>query len=96
MTKERETHLNMVCEDRSTWIVFTDDPTMIRLFESKAYPKGKAIGLGFEFSIPANKLSFKTLNKTTRKLSVEEREQRKLRLAHARSKKINKSREKMG
>ena len=58
MTKERETHLNMVSEDRSQWIVFTDDPIMIRLFEQKHYEKTKAEGLGFHYKIPAESITF--------------------------------------
>jgi stress-induced morphogen len=58
MTKERETHLNMVSEDRSQWIVFTDDPIMIRLFDSKHYEKVKAEGLGFHYKIAVESITF--------------------------------------
>mgnify|MGYP001612907690 FL=1 len=33
---ERETHLNMMADDRSVWIVFTDDPVLMRKFDTIA------------------------------------------------------------
>ena len=94
MTKERETHLNLISENRSHWIVFTDDPVMIRLFDSKGYEQIKSVGLGFQYKIPANLLQFKPLNKITRKLSEEEKQRRRLRLIEVRAKKTNKLLEK--
>lgn len=90
MTKERETHLNMTSEDRSHWVVFTDDPVMIKMFESKKYQKGKSVGLGFEFKIPSDKLEFKSLNKISRKFSDEELERRRVRMKNYHAQKHNK------
>lgn len=82
MTKERETHLNMVSEDRSHWIVFTDDPIMIRLFEQKHYEKIRSVGLGFEYKIPAESISFKPikLNRKSRLVSEDVRKARSERM----------------
>lgn len=30
LLEERETHLNLIAADRSTWEVYTDDPVMIK------------------------------------------------------------------
>lgn len=90
MTKERETHLNMISEDRSHWVVFTDDPVMIKLFESKGYARIKGVGLGFEYKLPADKLEFKSANKNTREFSAEELERRRVRMQKYHAEKRNK------
>ena len=77
MTKERETHLNMISDDRSHWVVFTDDPIMIRLFDSKHYEKIRSVGLGFEYKIKTDKLEFlseKSIKKAIKKRSLSEDE----------------------
>ena len=52
---ERETHFNMVAEDRTTWYVFTDDPVWIRKMDK--CPGATLIretGEGKEYTLPAN------------------------------------------
>jgi hypothetical protein len=51
---EKETHLNLTCDDRSQWQVFTDDPTMIKRFDSLGYQRQKKVGDGYTYSIAAD------------------------------------------
>lgn len=52
---ERETHLNMTADDRSTWIVFTDDPVMMRKLDVVA-ESAKAVGAGKEYRLRADQV----------------------------------------
>lgn len=56
---ERETHLNMVADDRSVWIVFTDDPVMMRKFDKIAELK-RVVGAGKEYRLRAEQVSFRS------------------------------------
>lgn len=55
---ERETRLNMVADDRNVWIVFTDDPVMMRKFDAITEFK-RAVGAGKEYRLRADQLSFR-------------------------------------
>ena len=60
---EKETHLNLTCDDRSQWQVFTDDPTMIKRFDSLGYERMKRIGEGYTYSIAADNIQFVAMPK---------------------------------
>lgn len=68
---ERETHLNMAADDRSAWIVFTDDPVMMRKFDGIA-EFIKTIGGGKEYRLRTDQVSFR---KGKRQLSETQRAQ---------------------
>jgi hypothetical protein len=55
---DRETHLNMTCEDRTHWVIFTDDPVMQKMFDSKHYEQVKQVGLGIEYKVPVYLIQF--------------------------------------
>ena len=60
---EKETHLNLTCDDRSQWQVFTDDPTMIKRFDSLGYQRQKKVGEGYTYSIAADNIQFVAMPK---------------------------------
>ena len=60
---EKETHLNLTCDDRSQWQVFTDDPTMIKRFDSLGYQRQKQVGEGYTYSIAADNIQFVAMPK---------------------------------
>jgi hypothetical protein len=55
---ERKTHLNMVADDRNTWIVFSDDPVMMRRLDAIAevLPGGSS---GKHYRLRADQVSFR-------------------------------------
>ena len=98
---DKETHLNLTCDDRSQWQVFTDDPTMIKRFDSLGYERQKKVGEGFTYSIAADNIQFvampkkrkpridKSLNtKQTRNISDDERKARSERMKAYHAKKL--------
>jgi len=66
---ERETHISMTAEDRSTWTIGSDDPVMQRRFESVGATLIKERGTWREYTLPANQISLR--NK--RELTAEQR-----------------------
>jgi len=54
---EKETHLNLLSSDRSTWTVYTDDEKMIALFDRIASNKTEK-GFGYEYLLDSSKISF--------------------------------------
>lgn len=68
---ERETCLSMAADDRSYWLVFTDDPVMMRKFDGIGEFVRKA-GQGKEYKLRADQLSFR---KGKKQLSPERRAQ---------------------
>ena len=60
---EKETHLNLTCDARSQWQVFTDDPTMIKRFDSLGYQRQKKVGEGYTYSIAADNIQFVAMPK---------------------------------
>ncbi len=80
--EERETHLNLVAADRSTWHVYSDDPVMQRRLENACAVCVKVEKSGGKhYTLPANHLSFRK----PRQLSDEQREALAARLAQARN-----------
>jgi hypothetical protein len=68
---ERETHINMVADDRSVWAIFSDDPVMIRKLERVGAVLIRTVhGGGKHYTLPANQISFRN---PPRVLSDEER-----------------------
>lgn len=63
--EERETHLSMTADDRSIWIVFSDDPVMMRRLDAIA-EFVRNVGEGKEYRLRADQL---TLRKRKRQLS---------------------------
>lgn len=59
--EERETHLNMTADNRNQWHVYSDDPIMQRRLESvgATLVRVAADGLGKEYTLPANQISFR-------------------------------------
>lgn len=55
---ERETHLSMMADDRSVWVVFSDDPVMMRHFD-KVAEAIKVVGAGKQYKLRADQLSFR-------------------------------------
>lgn len=55
---ERETHLNMTADDRGVWIVFADDPVMMRKFDAIA-EFVRFVGGGKEYRLRADQVSFR-------------------------------------
>lgn len=55
---ERETHLNMPADDRSTWIVYTDDPVMIRRLNKIATAES-ASGEGFYYRLHKSQVTLR-------------------------------------
>jgi len=54
--EERETHLNMVGDDHSTWVVFSDDPYWIRRFEKLGIAPTAQTGSGYEYTLTADQV----------------------------------------
>ena len=54
--EERETHLNMVADDREWWIVTTDDPVMAARFDKVA--EGAPMGWGKTYRLHASQVRF--------------------------------------
>lgn len=55
---ERETHLNMTADDRSTWLVFSDDPVMMRRLDTIAEVV-RVVGAGKQYKLRADQLSLR-------------------------------------
>lgn len=58
--EERETHLNMVASDRGQWIVFSDDPVMIRRLERIGAEFIRDVGQGKEFRLRSEQVLLRT------------------------------------
>ena len=56
---ERETHLNMTGDDHDTWIVYSDDPYMMRKLD-KIAEFVKRVGWGKEYKLRAEQVTFRT------------------------------------
>ncbi len=67
---EREVHISMTADDRSTWAIGTDDPVWQRRFEAIGATLTKRRGEWREYTLPANQISLR--NK--RELTAEQRE----------------------
>ena len=68
---ERETHLNMTADNRNEWVVFSDDPVMMRKLDTIA-EFVKTVGEGKEYRLRTEQLSFR---KGKRELSAERKAQ---------------------
>lgn len=55
---ERETHLSMMADDRTVWVVFTDDPVMMRKFDAIAEFM-EVVGGGKRYKLRADQLSLR-------------------------------------
>lgn len=60
---ERETHLNMTADDRSVWIVFTDDLVMMRRLDAIA-EFVRAVGSGKEYRLRADQVLIRAGKRT--------------------------------
>ena len=76
---ERETHISMMAEDRSTWTIGTDDPVWQRRFEAVGATLTKARGEWREYMLPANQLSLRNPSKLTDEQRAARAEQARLR-----------------
>lgn len=56
---ERETMLNMPADDRSGWIVFSDDPVMMRKLEKANAEFVRNVGAGKEYRLKAEQVTFR-------------------------------------
>lgn len=79
--EERETHLSMTADDRSIWIVFSDDPVMMRRLDAIA-EFVRNVGEGKEYRLRADQL---TLRRGKRQLSEAQRAKLAKRLAAMRN-----------
>lgn len=77
---ERETHLNMVANDRNTWTVYTDDPVMAARLNKIAI--GISKGFGKEYTLRADQV---VLRKGKRAVSDAQRKLLSNRLAARRA-----------
>ena len=62
---ERETHISMCADDRSTWTIGSDDPVMQRRFEAVGATLVKARGDWREYTLPANQISLRNKRELT-------------------------------
>lgn len=62
---EREVHLSMAANDRSTWLVGTDDAYWQRRFEAIGATLIEARGEWREYTLPANQVSLRNPSKLT-------------------------------
>lgn len=60
---ERETHISMCADDRSTWTIGTDDPVMQRRFEAVGATLTCTRGEWREYTLPANQISLRNPSK---------------------------------
>lgn len=67
---ERETMLNMPADDRSRWIVFSDDPVMMRRLENANAEFVRNVGAGKEYRLRADQV---LIRKGKRTVSDEQR-----------------------
>lgn len=80
---ERETHLNLVAADRSTWHVYSDDPVMIRRLEAIGATLVKVEhGGGKHYTLPDSQV---TLRRAQKPMSEARKAQLAKRLAEARA-----------
>ena len=59
---ERETHLSMAADDRSVWIVFSDDPVMMRRLDVIAEVV-RDVGAGKEYRLRADQVLLRLVRK---------------------------------
>jgi len=59
--EERETHLSLVADNRSTWHVYSDDPVMLRRLESigAKLVRVASNGIGKHYELPANQVTLR-------------------------------------
>jgi predicted DNA-binding WGR domain protein len=62
---ERETHLNMVAENRNVWEVTTDDPVMVQRFKRIGATFVKKQGELHYFTLPANQVTLRNKRELT-------------------------------
>lgn len=67
---ERETMLNMTADDRSGWIVFSDDPVMMRRLETANAEFVRNVGVGKEYRLKTEQV---LIRKGKRVVSDEQR-----------------------
>lgn len=79
--EERETHLSMTADDRSIWLVFSDDPYWMRRLDAIA-EFVRNVGEGKEYRLRSDQL---TLRKGKRQLSEAHKAQLAKRLAAMRN-----------
>jgi hypothetical protein len=70
--EERETHLSLVADNRSTWHVYSDDPVMVRRLESVGAKliRVAADGVGRFYELPSSQI---TIRKPKKPMSDEHR-----------------------
>jgi hypothetical protein len=56
---ERETHMNLVAENRDLWEVTTDDPVMVRRFKAIGATFVRKQGELHYFTLPANQVTLR-------------------------------------
>lgn len=59
---ETETHLNMTADDRSVWIVFSDDPVMMRRLD-RIGEFVRVVGAGKEYRLSATQVTLRAKKK---------------------------------
>ncbi|CAN5771733.1 hypothetical protein BH10CHL1_BH10CHL1_24310 [soil metagenome] len=59
---ERETHLSMAGDDHNTWVVFSDDPVLMRKLD-KIGEIIRVVGAGKEYKLGANQITLKATPK---------------------------------
>ena len=75
--EERETHLNMVADDRTIWVCYTDDPVMAARLDKIA--EGVVKGWGKEYTLRADQV---VLRKGKRAVTEAQRENLRKALAN--------------
>ena len=83
---ERETHISQSADDRSKWVVYSDDAVMLtridKMMEKDDTITRESLGVGFQYTLSKRHVSLRV----PRKVSDEERERLKAQLAKAREK----------
>jgi hypothetical protein len=77
---ERETCLSMTGDNHDEWIVFTDDPYMIRRIEKLGVQPAEKVGAGFEYKLNADQV---LLRKGKRRVSDSQRNAGRMNLRSA-------------
>jgi hypothetical protein len=85
--EERETAITQSAADRSRWIIYTDDPVMITKLERLGMPAVVRVdGIGREYIVEANQVSFRRKRIMTEEQKEKRREQARVRFGHGHKK----------
>lgn len=75
---EQETHIYQNASNRNEWVIYTDDPTMVRELRKKNLTELKTTSTGVEFKLPSSQLTIRKKRSVNNsyKISAVERKRR--------------------